>query len=245
MTAQSEVYIAGVRSGILVTPSLANRISEQWFDPRYWGDNARPVAEGGRGGAWFVESEHGPMVLREYRRGGLVASLSEQNYIYAGESSVRSFAEYRLTAQLASLGLPVPAPAAAYYRRISPLTYQARILVERLTGVCALAEHPGAEKSSLWVRTGEVIRQFHDAGLDHVDLNCHNILVDDGRVYLIDFDRCRLHPSAQGGGRWRMANLERLKRSCAKLFGFWSVEGDRLWQAFLTGYEGGSGASTR
>ena len=27
-----------------------------WFAPAHWGEAAQPVAEGGRGGAWFIET---------------------------------------------------------------------------------------------------------------------------------------------------------------------------------------------
>lgn len=236
MTVQTEVYIPARRAGILVTPRLAGEISEQWFDPLFWGQAAKPVSAGGRGGAWFIESSHGAMVLREYRRGGLVASLSESSYVFTGERAVRSFAEFRLLARLQALGLPVPPPVAAYYRRVSAVTYKARLLVERLKGVHSLAEHPDIEDTGLWNRVGRVIRQFHDAGLNHVDLNCHNILISGNQVYLIDFDRCRLMPPGRAGSDWRAANLARLERSCAKIFPFWPEAGGRLWKQLCEGY---------
>jgi len=62
-------------------------------------------------------------------------------------------------------------------------------------------------------RVGTTVRRFHDAGLDHVDLNARNLLVDpQGKVWLIDLDRCRRRQP----GKWQEANLERLQRSLAK-----------------------------
>ena len=45
------------------------------FSPAHWGDKARPVGEGGRGGAWFVDAPFGRCVLRHYLRGGLAEMI--------------------------------------------------------------------------------------------------------------------------------------------------------------------------
>ena len=51
------------------------------------------------------------------------------------------------------------------------------------------------------------------SGVNHTDLNIHNILIDDkDKVWIIDFDKC--HQASEG--RWRELNLERLKRSFLK-----------------------------
>ena len=36
-----------------------------WFSPQHWGEAAQPVAEGGRGGAWFIQTGEGDAVLRQ------------------------------------------------------------------------------------------------------------------------------------------------------------------------------------
>ena len=61
-----------------------------------------------------------------------------------------------------------------------------------------------------------MLARFHRAGLDHADLNAHNILLDAaGNPWLIDFDRSR----RRADGSWRQSNLDRLARSLAKLSG--------------------------
>ena len=68
-----------------------------------------------------------------------------------------------------------------------------------------------------WEETGRLIARFHRAGLDHADLNAHNILFDvTGQGWMIDFDRCRLRIPDTA---WRERNLARLKRSLLKLRG--------------------------
>ena len=59
--------------------------------------------------------------------------------------------------------------------------------------------------------------RIHRGGLDHADLNAHNLLFeDDGRGWVIDVDRSRLRIPETG---WREANLARLRRSLLKLRG--------------------------
>src|SRR5690242_4062347 len=103
------------------------------FSPARWGDKARPVGEGGRGGAWFVDAPFGHCVLRQYLRGGLAAQLSRDHYLWQGANRTRSFAEFRLMRALVARKLPVPRPLAAFYMR-EGLRYRASILMERLEG---------------------------------------------------------------------------------------------------------------
>lgn len=202
------------------------------FDPGHYGAAASPVAEGGRGAAWFVRGEAGDAVLRHYRRGGLMARLGREDYAWLGESRVRSVAEFRLLADLHQEGLPVPAPlAAGYWRR--GLGYRAAILVERIAGARALSQWLGADIGRApWEAVGGMIARFHRAGLDHADLNAGNVLVDaQGHPWLIDFDRC----VRRRAGGWRARNLQRLARSLAKLShggGGWQPGFERLRRAY-------------
>jgi 3-deoxy-D-manno-octulosonic acid kinase len=193
-----------------------------WFDPLKWGERARPVDSGGRGGAWFIDAPSSQCVLRHYRRGGLAARVSRDQYLWHGPDRTRSFAEFRLTRALLGRGLPVPQPVAASYVR-DGMFYRAAILIERLAGVSTLADlvHRG-EAGLPWDSTGRLIARFHRAGLDHADLNAHNILFDgSGKGWLIDFDRSQLRIPAT---HWRERNLARLRRSLLKLRGPRSIE---------------------
>jgi tRNA A-37 threonylcarbamoyl transferase component Bud32 len=86
-----------------------------------------------------------------------------------------------------------------------------------------------------WQQLGGVIARFHQQGVYHSDLNCHNILLDaKGQFWLIDFDKCSL----RAPGRWQQANLQRLLRSFNKEAGLtpgfsWQPE---QWQWLLQGY---------
>lgn len=213
-------------------------VNEQWFSPTYWGGKAEPVSAGGRGSAWFVHSPCGQLVLRHYRRGGMVARVSERRYLFTGEERSRSFAEFRLLRELHDQGLPVPRPVAALVAKRGAFSYEAAILIERIEGALPMPEHPEVSSEALWHRVGQVIARFHCAGLDHVDLNCDNILVAGERIFLIDFDRCRLHPDADRRARWKERNLSRLRRSVEKrVRPLQPARLERLWQALIAGYE--------
>lgn len=202
---------------ILCDVALARQAGPDWFSPGHWGESARRVDTGGRGGAWFVDTPAGPAVLRQYLRGGWAARVSRDLYLWRGADHVRSFAEYRLTRMLQARGLPVPMPIAACYRRHGP-GYRAGILLGRLHDVVSLARRAGRDaQDAPWEQTGELIARFHRAGLDHADLNAHNILFDSaGLGWVIDFDKGRLRIPATS---WREANLRRLRRSLLKLRG--------------------------
>jgi 3-deoxy-D-manno-octulosonic acid kinase len=187
------------------------------FSPAHWGDKARPVGEGGRGGEWFVDAPFGHCVLRNYLRGGVAAKFSRDRYLWQGPDRTRSFAEFRLMRKLIAHKLPVPQPLAAFYMR-DGVRYRAAILMERLEDVRSLADRAQvAGRGAPWEEAGRLIARFHRAGLDHADLNAHNILFDaNGRGWLIDFDRGVLRIPAT---RWRERNLKRLLRSLLKLRG--------------------------
>jgi len=202
---------------ILFDPTRVRQVEPAWFTPDHWGDRADPVTSGGRGGAWFVDAPFGAAVLRHYLRGGWAAGISRDAYLWYGSDRVRSFAEFRLTRELHLRGLPVPRPIAACYHR-QGASYRASILLERLTAVQSLGERAmAAAQDAPWEESGRLIARFHRAGLDHADLNAHNILFDaTGHGWLIDFDRGKLRIPATP---WRQANLTRLRRSLLKLRG--------------------------
>src|SRR5256885_5918874 len=132
-------------------------------------------------------------VLRHYRRGGLIARVSGDRYVWQGEQSTRPFEEWQLTYRLHRAGLPVPAPLAARYRHHG-FTYTGDIITERVAVVGSLSEclRTGALSVLTWIAIGRCIRRFHDLGVCHADLNAHNVLLSEEAVYLIDFDRCEL-----------------------------------------------------
>jgi len=217
LTPIQDPHGSGAYGAILFDQAQLRQVDPRWFDPMQWGDRAQPISGSGRGGAWRITAtSYGPCVLRQYLRGGLMARLTHDTHLWRGIDKVRSFAEYRLLRELQHKHLPVPPPIAACYLR-KGFYYRAWILMGELSNVQSLAERAGLTPAdqTLWTHTGELIARFHRAGLDHADLNAHNILFDtNGSGWLIDFDRSRVRiPDSV----WRQRNLDRLARSLRKL----------------------------
>ena len=219
------------------TGGRATAALEALFDPQFWARREGLVrAGGGRGAAWFIDHGTEQWVLRHYRRGGFMARVSADRYLWAGEGRVRAFAEYRLLANLTARGMPVPEPIAARYERRG-LLYRCDLITRRIAGAAPLsgmlAAAPLSETS--WRGVGAAIARLHAAGVDHADLNAHNILLDgEGAVSIIDFDRGR----SRRAGAWAERNLRRLRRSLDKISADLPVDRftGEAWQSLLAGY---------
>jgi 3-deoxy-D-manno-octulosonic acid kinase len=222
--------------------NLPEAARESLFDPEFWRAREELVdVTGGRGSAWFIASGKHRWVLRHFRRGGFIARLSQDAYVWTGEDRVRAFAEWRLLELLTQRGLPVPQPVAARYQRTG-LCYRCDLITERIVDAhplsAALAQ--GALAESLWRTVGATVARLHRAGVDHADLNAHNILLGPkGAVSVIDFDRGRL----RAPGAWSARNLQRLRRSLAKISR--DLPSHRFsggaWNWLLAGYKAASG----
>ncbi len=208
-------YVKNGKSHILYDAGRISQIDERYFSSDWWrGQDALIGTARGRGTTAFVRNGVGEMVLRHYRRGGLMAHISYDCYLWTGLENTRAWREWKLLVHLHELNLPVPEPVAVRVME-GRMCYRADILMTRIHGD-SLAQRMLREKQSpeTWRAVGACIRRFHDAGVYHADLNAHNILLDEkGAVYLIDFDRGRLREA----GGWQQANLDRLLRSLRKL----------------------------
>jgi 3-deoxy-D-manno-octulosonic acid kinase len=214
------------------------RAQEALFDPNFWTARGELVAvAGGRGAAWYIGPAPQPLVLRHYRRGGLIARISQDRYVWLGEDRVRAFAEWRLLFYLAQRGLGVPKPVAAFYRRAG-MTYRCDLITQRIANAEALsaALASSALGEPVWRAIGGAIARLHRHGVDHADLNAHNILLEkNATVSVIDFDRGQL----RAPGAWMQGNLSRLQRSLTKVAA--GLPPDRYtpdsWKYLLAGYQ--------
>lgn len=238
----------------LVTPDADANVSDHtelraWFSANFWREQQAITGQSkGRNTVYFVRCGEQEWVLRHYYRGGLPGKLLRDLFFYTGVMKTRSFQELELLWRMYHLGLPMPKPIAAYQKKRG-LTYQADILIERIPHSqdlfqCLQEQTLPAEQ---WHRIGATIARFHQTGVYHSDLNCHNILLQRAercdKVWVIDFDRCEF----RSPGRWQVQNLERLHRSLekeqqkfaaqAKPFYFNSAD----WQHLIQGYVAGDG----
>lgn len=223
--------------------SLMQAPGVDYFNVDFWRSQKALIGEAiGRGSVWLIDTPTGPVVLRQYLRGGWVARFNRQSYFFSTVNRSRPFREFHLLATLYQQGLPVPRPVAALCEHHGIISTGA-LMTTRISSAQTLADILSVSDGSpdfnagLPGRIGSCIRRFHEAGVWHADLNARNILLDaELRVFLIDFDRARYTPgkAVRGGG-----NLNRLKRSLLKL---WPAEElsalDTVWAQLKAGYRG-------
>jgi tRNA A-37 threonylcarbamoyl transferase component Bud32 len=179
------------------------------------------------------------MVLRKYSHGGLLRTITGNLYLFGA----RSFRELALTEEIRTSGIPtIPSIGAIHHLIFKPF-YQAYFLSLEVPQAMNLIQyfqeigaHPSHENLFLKRKTiqaiGILIRQFHQSGFFHGDLQLKNILVSGDQILLIDFDRSYRKPMLSI--QERMKNLLRLNRSVEK----WKSPGlpitrtDR-WRFFL------------
>ncbi len=235
--AGEEALARGAGGAMLYDASCLHHPHNSVFDPSYWQEQgALETARGGRGTVAFVSA--GPdqrWVLRHYRRGGLMAHLADDLYLWTGADRTRAFKEWRLLRQLRAWRLPVPMPVAARYQRAAFFYRADLITVElpvRRTLTQALQQAPLPAEA--WREIGRCVGSLHARGVQHADLNAHNLLVGTSHdIYVLDFDRGRI----RARGAWERAVLARLQRSLLKVT--IDLPGDRFtdanWRALLAG----------
>lgn len=221
------------------------RFSSQDFDVENWQTQPGSLQlSGGRGGSLKILLQGQALVLHRYLRGGLVAKLFHDRYVWSGLKHTRPFKEWQVVEYADKAGLPVPEMLGFCVQR-QGLFYRAASISRFVENQGSLADYItqsplGAEN---WRKLGAVIRKMHQAMIDHVDLNANNILIGPGmRFYLIDFDKASIK---SGGTQWQVKNLQRLKRSLMKIqllnnsqenpFHF----SDSDWVALMHGYQSG------
>jgi 3-deoxy-D-manno-octulosonic acid kinase len=183
------------------------------------------------------------MVVRRYSHGGVFRSLTRYLYLFGS----RSFREVGLTEEVRSRGIPTIQPIGAIHHCIPPFFYRAYLLSLEIPSardmthyLAEIGPHPDGETLSVKRRiirsAGMMLKQFHQAGFFHADLQLKNILVSGDHLFLIDFDRS--YRKEMLSGRERTKNLFRLNRSVEKWKrkGLTITRGDRM--RFLLAYAG-------
>lgn len=179
------------------------------------------------------------MVLRQYSHGGLLGAITGNLYLFGA----RSFRELALTEAIRISGIPTITVIGAIHHCVSFPFYQAYFLSLEVPGAIDLTQYlqeigpnPSGENLRFKRKTirsaGLLIRQFHQAGFFHGDLQLKNILVTGDQLLLIDFDRSYRRPVLSL--HQKMKNLLRLNRSVEKWkrIGLSITRTDR-WRFFL------------
>ena len=183
-----------------------------------------------------AESAEGRWILKRYLRGGLVARVVSDHYFFMGYERTRMAREFRLLCSLCEMRLPVPRPVAAFIQRSGPALYAGSLITRTLRDSVPVVDDSHRSSSDVpWAAVGSTIRRFHDHGVMHRDLNASNVLLSEGEVHLIDFDKGRLATPSTNDS-WKQANLRRLYRSLEKIStGQTSDLGDH-WTTLLSAY---------
>lgn len=204
-------------------------------------DNAS-VNHRGRGAAAFFRCGGVPLVLKQYRRGGMIGRIVARRYFYTGLENTRVWREFRVLDQLNKMGLPVPIIVAAEVQIKDRLFYHGRLITVEIANAKTLAEwiEQTALTERTWETIGSTLRLFHERTVYHDDLNANNIMLDnEAGVWLIDFDKGSI--GHKRGERWKQSNLKRLRRSLSKIrtkvphLHFT----DRNWSSLMKGYGDG------
>lgn len=193
----------------------------------------------GRGTVYFFKLNELDVVLRHYKRGGMVAKINDDKFLYTGIENSRCHKELRVLQLLCEANINVPEPIAGRIVKKGPF-YTADIITRVIANATELHEvlQNKAVHAKTWQNIGNEIRKMHDAQICHHDINVKNILLvkndDTNRVHLLDFDKCEF----QKGNHWKASNLERLERSLnkqvAKCAKYYYEPGD--WEALKEGY---------
>jgi len=167
-------------------------------------------------------SEGKRMVLRQYSHGGLLRAFTGNLYLFGA----RSFKELAITEEVRSCGIPTIEPIGAIHEVTGfPPFYRAYLLTLEVPGALnaiqyleKIGKHPNREelryKRKKIAHCGLLLRQFHQSGFFHRDLQMKNILVAGDRILIIDFDRS--YRKRILSIRERVKNLVRLNRSVEK-----------------------------
>jgi 3-deoxy-D-manno-octulosonic acid kinase len=219
--------------------SLLREFSAEIFSPDL--NRHHTLNRLGRGAAVMFRHGELDLVLRHYQRGGLVRFFNRDLYPFFRLSRTRMWREFDLLVQLQALGLPAPVAVAAHCRQVAPGWCRGDLITLTIPDSRTLAQALQVESLSRgqWQNLGEMLARFHSRGVFHADLNANNILLDqEGRFYLLDFDKGDLRAPARD---WQEANLARLLRSLRKLQGryscFYFQPAD--WSALLDAYRAG------
>jgi tRNA A-37 threonylcarbamoyl transferase component Bud32 len=229
-------------AAVLEARPAAERALREWIGAAgtlaaYAAAHPAAVALQGRGTIHAVPSPlsgNGEWVVRHYHRGGALGPLLGDRYLRVG--TPRPVREFALARALEARGVPTPrAVAAAVYP--AGAFYRGDLVTERVQGAVDLAavlfgagslparnatparpvdgvDVPASEAMAV---AGTLIRQLHESGLVHPDLNLKNVLIegrDPPRALVLDLDRGRLVGSVSRRARRRMLN--RFWRSVAK-----------------------------
>ncbi len=170
------------------------------------------VLLGQRQSAFVAElPKAGPVVVKEYLRGGLVRHLVTRTHLWRPRT--RPDHEFRMLVRAAAAGARVPQPIATAAR--GRLLYRGWLVTRLVPGARSLLDVCGGSAAAVEDLLRDVGRQIScliGCGILHSDLHPGNVIVNaDGEACLLDFDRAVVFPGPPRlmrrvyRARWRAA----------------------------------------
>lgn len=203
-------------------------------------DDLPAAGVGGRAPMARVPSAGGDLLVRPYRKGGMLRRLRGRLF----HGSWRPLQELVLHRRLGALGVPVPEAVGCVVLRRA-WGWRGFLLTREVAGALDLeawlygVSGPcGLTPARVLRRAGRAVRRLHDAGVAHADLHPRNLLLTPaGDVLVLDLDRARASAVRLADGE-RLGNLVRLGRALEKHRLKGLRTGRREALRFLEGYAG-------
>ena len=131
----------------------------------------------------------GSVVIKYYRRGGVIRYLMKKRYVKFGKT--RCQIEYELLQKVRSLGINAPEPVAFAYK--GRLFYQCWLVTREIQNHQTLVQISRSNEEQARMAMKAVVKQVSmliKNKILHADLHPGNVIVDNqNQVYLLDFDK--------------------------------------------------------
>ena len=156
----------------------------------------------------------GSVVIKHYRRGGLMRYFIKQRYLKLGKT--RAQIEFEMLQVVRNLGINAPEPVAYAHRGC--IFYQAWLISRAIKHPLSLALLSLKDEKKTRQAMESVIGQISlliQNDILHVDLHPGNIVVDGAdQIFLVDFDKGQIHPGSKE--KLRNRYLSRWQRAVTK-----------------------------
>jgi tRNA A-37 threonylcarbamoyl transferase component Bud32 len=184
--------------------------------PSFKRKEARLLDDSERSNIFSLRANGGRVVLKEYKPRGIGKAWTD---LYRPSKAIREFV---LGNRLLKMGIPVAEPLAVGEKRNLRLLKKCFLITEELSQARNLSLyvnslHPPLnkkeirEKRAFISKLAESIRDTHNKGFTHGDLNTSHIIVKGNGFYYLDFENARLKRRASDF-RW-IKDLSRLNES--------------------------------
>jgi 3-deoxy-D-manno-octulosonic acid kinase len=195
-------------------PAIFNALAELDFTSTY--------GAGNRGSGFPLKIDGAPdLFARCGRRGGLARCITSD--IYFGASS-RPLRELAIANEARLRGIPIAEPLGVMIETVAPGFYRSAFITRALIGMTMWEFLRADDDAMVRAHVVELARHaidvMHNGGVQHADLNLHNLFVSKAGerliVVILDLDKARLFDGPAPRGR-RRSNFARLARSARKL----------------------------